>query len=145
MTAIYNGFAKIILITFLFISCQKRHPELGNEELSQKDMMNVSYSSNAAHVMDVYLPAGRDTANTKVLLFIHGGSWSSGDKSDFDSAISSIRKSLTDYAIFNINYRLACNESNRFPAQMEELSWLSSLHPLLLPGVVGAIWQGWQD
>lgn len=121
MAAIYNGFVNLLIITLLFISCQKPNSALSNKELPQKDMMDVSYGANASQVMDVYLPAGRDTANTKVLLFIHGGSWSGGDKSDFDSAIASIRKSLTDYAIFNINYRLAANGLNRFPAQMEDI------------------------
>jgi acetyl esterase/lipase len=121
MAAIYNGFVNLLIITLLFISCQKPNSALSNKELPQKDMMDVSYGTNASQVMDVYLPAGRDTANTKVLLFIHGGSWSGGDKSDFDSAIASIRKSLTDYAIFNISYRLAANGLNRFPAQMEDI------------------------
>ena len=121
MTAIYNGFVNSIIIALLFIACQKPTSGLTKEKLPQKDMMNISYGSNAAQIMDVYLPAGRDTANTKVLLFIHGGSWSSGDKSDFDSAISSIKKSLTDYAILNINYRFAGSGANRFPAQMEDI------------------------
>ncbi len=121
MRAVYNGFVNLIIITLLFISCHKPNSGLSNEELPQKDMMNVSYGSNAAQIMDTYLPAGRDTVNTKVLFFIHGGSWSAGDKSDFDSAITSIRKGLTDYAIFNINYRLAANGLNRFRAQMEDI------------------------
>lgn len=120
MSAIYNGFFNSLIITLLFISCDKPNSGLSKEE-TQKDMMNVSYGANAAQVMDVYLPAGRDTANTKVLFFVHGGSWSGGDKSDFDSAIISIRKSLTDYSIFNINYRLAANGLNRFPAQMADI------------------------
>jgi acetyl esterase/lipase len=94
---------------------------VSKEVLPHKDMMHISYGTNDAQVMDVYLPAGRDTTNTKVLLFIHGGGWSGGDKSDFDSAIASMRKSLTDYAIFNINYRLASNGLNRFPTQMNDI------------------------
>ncbi len=121
MAAAYKGFLNSLIITLLFISCHKPNSGLSNEDLPQKDMMNVSYGTNAAQIMDVYLPAGRDTAKTNVLFFIHGGSWSSGDKSDFDSAVTSIKKNLTDYAIFNINYRLAANGLNRFPAQMEDI------------------------
>ncbi len=121
MVAVYNAFVNSIIITLLFISCQKPNSGLSKEDLPQKDMMNVSYGSNAAQIIDVYLPAGRDTVNTKVLYFIHGGSWSGGDKADFDSAIASIRKSLTNYAIFNINYRLAANGVNRFPSQMDDI------------------------
>ncbi|MEJ7676982.1 MAG: alpha/beta hydrolase [Segetibacter sp.] len=84
-------------------------------------MKNISYGSDSAQNMDIYLPSGRDTANTKVILFIHGGSWSGGDKDAFNDAITAIRIKLSDCAIFNMNYRLAYHGLNRFPAQMEDI------------------------
>jgi acetyl esterase/lipase len=80
----------------------------------------VKFGSDAQQSMDVYLPAGRTGTDTKVIIFIHGGSWSGGDKTDFNEAITAIRPQLTDYAIFNINYRLA-NSINRHPAQMQDI------------------------
>ncbi len=80
-------------------------------------MLNVSYGSDAAQKMDVYLPANRTTANTKVILMIHGGGWTSGDKADFTSFVDTLKRRLPDYAIFNINYRLSANPNNLFPAQ----------------------------
>ncbi len=44
---------------------------------------DVRYSDAEACEMDIYLPRGVDTDKTPgVILFIHGGSWSGGDKSD---------------------------------------------------------------
>jgi acetyl esterase/lipase len=110
----------ILSILFLsgavFTSCDKT----GESELAEKNTMNIKYGANAAQSMDVYLPAGRTRENTNTIIFIHGGSWNGGDKSDFNQDIANIRSQLKDYAIFNINYRLAGPQA-RFPAQMEDI------------------------
>lgn len=108
-----------LLFSSTFISCKKAGSE--NEILARSDIKNDSYGSDSAQNMDVYLPAGRDTANTKVVVFIHGGSWTNGDKHDFNEAIAAIRTQLQDYAIFNINYRFARNDLTRFPAQLSDV------------------------
>lgn len=102
-----------------FTSCKKS--ENGTQILSQSDRKNVFYGNDTAQNMDIYLPAGRDTAKTNVLLFIHGGSWNNGDKNEFNDAIAAVRVKLQNYAIFNINYRLAKNDSTRFPVQMNDI------------------------
>jgi len=69
--------------------------------------LSVSYGTDPAQVMDVRLPAGRTSA-TPVVVFIHGGGWSGGDKSIF---LASDQQRFVDagYAAVNINYRLASN------------------------------------
>lgn len=116
----FTAFSLLIAMFFsaAFASCQK---EKELETLTQLDMKNISYGSDSAQNMDVYLPAGRDTSTTKVIVFIHGGSWSSGDKNEFNDAIAAIRTKLPKFAIFNINYRLAYKGFNRFPVQIEDL------------------------
>lgn len=117
----FTAFSLLIGVLFsaTFTSCQKG--DKGKEILTQLEMKNISYGNDSAQNMDIYLTAGRDTANTKVILFIHGGSWSSGDKNEFNDAIAAIRTKLPDFAIFNMNYRLAYHGSNRFPAQLEDI------------------------
>jgi acetyl esterase/lipase len=68
----------------------------------------------------VYLPADRNTIDTKVMILIHGGAWNSGDKSDFNAYVDSLKKREPSYAIFNINYRLA-NSPDIFPAQEQDV------------------------
>ncbi|WP_207492248.1 alpha/beta hydrolase [Aridibaculum aurantiacum] len=114
---ILNLLSILLLVCTSIVSCDKKE----NSLLAESNMKNIKYGANAAQAMDIYLPAGRTTNNTKVLVFIHGGSWSGGDKSDFDGDINAIRGQLQDYAIFNINYRLAIGGANRFPAQIEDI------------------------
>jgi acetyl esterase/lipase len=112
-----------LLFSGTFTSCNKSQ-RTGTEEnaLPQSDMKNVSYGSDTAQKMDVYLPEGRNTDTTKIILFIHGGSWSGGDKSEFNEAIVAIRKRLPDLAMFNMNYRLlGYGGINRFPAQIDDI------------------------
>ena len=72
---------------------------------SAKSLVNVSYGSDPAQVMDVQLPAARGSG-TPVVVFIHGGGWSGGDKGVFTPA--DIQKfTARGYATVNINYRLA--------------------------------------
>lgn len=111
-----------LVLTTGFYACQKGSDVPTNTGLAQSDEKRVAYGANAAQVMDVYLPAGRTTTSTKTIIFIHGGSWSGGDKADFDSSIAAIRGSLKDYAIFNINYRLANGGANQFPTQMTDIA-----------------------
>jgi len=112
-------FAFAAFVLFLG-SCTKADPNNdGSPTIAEKTITNVSYGLDAQQKMDIYLPANRTTTTTKVLILIHGGAWISGDKSDFTAAdIDTIRKRLPDYAIFNLNYRLAALPfNNPFPAQ----------------------------
>ena len=83
--------------------------------------LNVAYGTDPKQVMDVYLPAKRSVNSTRVLIMIHGGSWSGGDKNGFKPYIDSMRNHLPDYAYININYRLVSANQNKFPAQENDI------------------------
>ena len=111
--------AFVFLFTVAFSSCNKGI-DVVTESVPALNIKDVAYGSDAAQKMDIYLPSGRASSSTKVLVFIHGGSWSGGDKNDFGEAITAILPKLTNYALVNINYRLA-NSTNRFPTQMTDI------------------------
>ncbi|HYE55952.1 MAG TPA: alpha/beta hydrolase [Chitinophagaceae bacterium] len=111
----------ILLASTMAIACNKSGKDdapVSTEEFVTKD---VSYGNDPAQKMDIYLPAGRSSSKTKVMVLIHGGGWTGGDKSEFDPFIPQIRQKLPDYALFNINYRLANNTTNRFPMQENDV------------------------
>ncbi len=102
------------------LSCTKDSADAGDNGIASKTIPDVAYGTDALQKMDVYLPANRSTTTTKVFILIHGGAWASGDKSDanFVPYIDTLKKRFPDYAIFNINYRLAAfPATNTFPAQ----------------------------
>lgn len=109
----------ITIIAFV-TSCKKTTDDNGLPEQVLKDV--VYASTNALQNMDVYLPANRSTATTYPIILVHGGSWSGGDKTDFDADIASIKAALNNYAVFNINYRLANGTSVLVQQQIDDIN-----------------------
>ena len=116
-------YLSVIIIISFFISCKKTTDNGGGgtNTTAAQTLPNVAYGTDAAQKMDVYLPANRTVASTKVMIMIHGGGWSTGDKIDFASFIDTMKRRLPDYAIFNINYRLSTGTANLFPTQENDV------------------------
>jgi acetyl esterase/lipase len=91
----------------LFQSCQdgQSAPPVLNTEAAYT-LRDVSYGSDTAQRMDVYLPARRSNGTTPVMVLVHGGGWTGGNKTDFNTYIEAFRKRMPQYAFVNINYRL---------------------------------------
>ena len=121
---IKNLFASSLLALVLFASCSKTDggggttPTPTPTPVAAATTLNVAYGTDPLQKMDIYLPANRTVTTTKVIIMVHGGSWIGGDKNDFNVIIDSLKKRLPDYAIYNVNYRLAAfPATNVFPAQ----------------------------
>lgn len=84
-------------------------------------LLNVSYGSDINQAYDIYLPENRNE-NTKVIILVHGGGWTSGDKSDMDPYKTITQEELPNYAIVNINYRLASQGISPFPMQLNDIT-----------------------
>lgn len=122
-------FVYLLLLPVLF-SCVKEKVEIFNPDepdfsLSESvTRLNFRYGQFKENIMDVYLPANRSASATKVMILMHGGAWSQQDKADkyFGPVVDSIRKRWPDWAIFNLNYRLAkLTGQNLFPSQEEDV------------------------
>lgn len=109
------------LVTTFLLSCQKDISGDNPNIIPEKTHLNVAYGTDPLQKMDIYLPAGRTQATTKVIITIHGGAWAQGDKSDFAQFIDTLKKRLPGYAIFNINYRLSNGTTVFFPAQENDV------------------------
>ncbi|HEX2845254.1 MAG TPA: alpha/beta hydrolase [Chitinophagaceae bacterium] len=115
MNKYFFGFLLLVLS-----ACGKDKGQAPPAEYPATTAQDVSYGGDPLQKMDVYLPfRGPDT--TKVIILIHGGAWLEGDKSDFNSFVPELQRRLPGYAIFNLNYRLYLNNTNRFPTQEEDI------------------------
>lgn len=109
-------------VVIIFSSCQKDSGGGGGTPaLAAQTQMDVAYGTDAQQKMDIYLPAGRTTSATKVIVMIHGGAWNQGDKADFNPYVDTLKRRLPAYAIININYRLATGTANFFPTQENDV------------------------
>lgn len=113
----------LTLVVFV-TSCTKDSGSGGNTAQQELILTDVAYTSSSSveQKMDVYLPANRSTATTYTLIMIHGGSWSGGDKSDFNTDLATLRPMLGNYAVFNINYRLANGSSVLLQQQIDDVN-----------------------
>jgi glycerophosphoryl diester phosphodiesterase len=89
--------------------------------LAYNKALNIQYSfASEENVLDVYYPKQYDSA--KVIVYIHGGSWVAGDKSEFPERLIDELVGKRKYIVVAINYRLAKKGNNKFPSQMEDVT-----------------------
>lgn len=107
-----------ILFSFILLSCNSEEPQ---QDLQKETLLNISYGSNNQQKFDLYLPANRSKTTTKTLILVHGGGWTEGDKNDMNYVVDIIKQYLPNYAIANINYRLASVGNSAFPMQINDI------------------------
>lgn len=98
---------------------------------SYQSLLDVSYgdAEGKQNLLDAFYPDNHNS-NTKLIVYIHGGSWSRGDKSEFPKQLIEELVGNRGYMVVSINYRLVKDGQNLFPAQIEDvkkaLEFLSS-------------------
>lgn len=111
----YRYFAIAVLSVLLFACTENKKPLV---ETVKKD---VPYGTHAQEVYDIYLPANRSSESTKVIILIHGGGWTGGDKSSMEGYIEYIQAAHPDLAIVNMNYVLSTTAVPAFPNQFLDI------------------------
>lgn len=108
-----------VFFTIILLSCTKDN-NIANDKHAVT-LNEISYGTHGSQKMDVHLPPNRSPASTKVIILIHGGGWTAGDKNDFLPLVDTFKRRFPDFAIFNINYRLSSSISNLFPSQEQDV------------------------
>jgi len=120
MKSLPRIFVLLLCFQILIVSCTSDESEVP-EPLAAATFINVSYGASEQQVYDLYLPEGRTSEKTKVLILVHGGGWTSGDKADMAYFVSLIQLRHPNHAIVNINYVLATATIPAFPNQFLDL------------------------
>lgn len=119
----YQLFSFFISLLLLLNSSCSTDNSASNSSI-KRTLINEGYGSHPQQVFDLYLPANRSDRTTKTLILIHGGGWTSGDKADMKYITNIIKQNLPDYAIANMNYRLASKGNPAFPMQIDDIKAL---------------------
>jgi glycerophosphoryl diester phosphodiesterase len=75
---------------------------------------------NGENTFDAFVPRAHNDS-TKVILYIHGGSWIAGNKSELPRYVVDELVGKLGYAVVSINYRLVKDGKNLYPAQIEDV------------------------
>ena len=111
----------LLFFTFSCVNTDDGNADINNEPLEYYQELNISYGSDTNQVFDLYLPANR-TEDTKVILLVHGGGWTSGDKADMNNFKDYILQNIPNVAVVNINYKLADNNTQAYPTQINDIT-----------------------
>lgn len=98
-------------------------------DLEIKVIRNLSYEkaggSLSRRKLDLFIPKSAEARKWPVLIYIHGGAWVSGDKSQYSDLAESMAKRGLALAV--MNYRLA-SSGHQHPAPLEDcaraIAWL---------------------
>ncbi len=113
-----------LLLSLSFFSCQNDDTDTDIIVVNPSEYyenLDVSYGDDSDQRFDIYLPANR-TADTKIIILVHGGGWSSGDKSDMIGFKDFVRDQFPDVGIVNMNYRLADTNNHPYPMQLNDIT-----------------------
>jgi len=105
----YNSSLIITIFTLFTVlsSCsEEEQTRVQGEFVEASEQIDISYGSDPLQTYDLYLPANRSTTETDVIILVHGGSWTGGDKDDIFGIVELLQQTMPGYAIANINYRL---------------------------------------
>jgi acetyl esterase/lipase len=122
-SVVIRQFFFLLISAFFLIGCSI-DPEKNTDGFKALEISDMPYGTNPQQKMDVFLPAGRSTEKTPLLVYIHGGAWIDGDKSEFLQFKPLVEQAFPDYAFISINYRLFdfTTKQNKFPTQEEDVA-----------------------
>ncbi|HTM99635.1 MAG TPA: alpha/beta hydrolase [Pedobacter sp.] len=105
MKHIFRRSLVLFIVASSFFTCKKGNKIITDPiiKVEAATLLDVPYGSRSQQKMDVYLPANR-SASTSLIIFVHGGSFIEGDKSDFTSLVKELVRA--NFAVLNVNYRL---------------------------------------
>lgn len=100
----------------------KEDPYSKYKKKAYREFKNVKYGKAPGdeNMLDVYFPKDMP-ANARVIVYIHGGGWTRGDKGEFPKQLVEELVGKRGYLVASINYRLVKDGNDRFPAQIEDV------------------------
>ena len=110
----------IIINKNTFAQCDGRYQ---SEIFTNTNKVTVNYSDvylDTYHEMDIYTPVGDSETNRPVIIFIHGGSYIGGSKSEIDCIDFCEAFAKKGYVTASVNYRLATDPISFVLSQEEQ-------------------------
>jgi acetyl esterase/lipase len=107
-------------------SCQVKDPKpLINEPIvGYSDKYDEAYGNDPLQRYDIHYPQSINATMSEVLILLHGGSWSGGDKSFLSPSVEMLKNEQKNLVIVNANYRLTGKTGIRLENQLKDIRLL---------------------
>ena len=114
------------LVTMALFGCQSETltPFIDEQIASYKDLYDQSYGTDPLQRFDIHYPETVSGKPSEVLILLHGGSWSGGDKSFLTPSVEQLKKAQKNLTIVNANYRVTSKTGVRIGQQIEDIQQL---------------------
>jgi acetyl esterase/lipase len=119
---------RFLICLLLALACNVQ-----SADVPLREELDVKYgeANGQPLLLDVFRPANQKS-KLPVVVYVHGGGWTGGNKNDFRSGARGLAKA--DYVTFTIGYRLVrtndVNNSTRWPGQIDDVQrairWIRS-------------------
>ena len=108
-----------LFVALLAFAAPPQEPHAGAGSVTVNE--NVSYGpvNDPALRLDVYQPAERGTKLRPAIVLIHGGGWTSFDKSTMRGMGQFLAR--FGFVAYSVDYRLFQGQANRWPAQLDDV------------------------
>ena len=94
----------LALVSISNLSCNKYPKTIIYQTDTYYSYTNINYGEHERHYLDLVIPK-RDKIPSGIILYIHGGGWTTGDKKAFSDSLKSTAEK--GYIASSINYRYA--------------------------------------
>ncbi|HTN07435.1 glycerophosphodiester phosphodiesterase family protein [Agriterribacter sp.] len=100
----------------------KEDPYTKYKKKTYRELKNIKYGQAPGdeNRFDAYFPKDMQP-NARVIVYIHGGGWTGGDKEEFPKQLIEELVGKRGYLVVSMNYRLVKDGQDRFPAQIEDV------------------------
>ncbi|MBU8920057.1 alpha/beta hydrolase [Neobacillus sp. 114] len=95
---------RLFLLSVTLVITMSFTQSINGQELKH---MNIHYGTDVKQTLDIYAPSGKESINHPVIIYVHGGGWMRGDKSNVSDKPSFYTN--RGYVFISVNYRLHPN------------------------------------
>lgn len=123
----YPSLTGFLLGGFLLSGCQlldsvrPGHNFINDAVVDYDYYKDIAYGNNKAVKLDLYQPISLNGNPAEVVILLHGGGWTGGDKSFLKPTVDNLLREAKNLAIVNINYRLESKEGDLLSLQLADL------------------------
>ena len=112
----------IFIGLFVFLCDMSTFGQVQQADKPYLSLPNIAYGNapDQRNLVDIYLPKNH-SKKTKMVVFIHGGFWTKGSKSQLPQPLIDLLVGQKSYAMASINYRYVKKDGNKYPTQLEDV------------------------
>jgi len=115
-------YSLLITVLFTFSGILQAFAQTDKSEKNYISLLNISYgpAPDQRNLVDIYLPKNH-SKKTKMVVFIHGGFWTKGSKSQLPQPLIDLLVGQKSYAMASMNYRYVKKDGNKYLTQQEDV------------------------